>query len=36
MQEVIIKVMTEVLSVLGIATKVIEQGTSSELIIVDG
>jgi hypothetical protein len=35
-QEVIIKVMTEVLSVLGIATKVIEQGTSSELAFGDG
>jgi hypothetical protein len=36
MQKVIIKVMTEILSVLGIATRVIEQGTSSELIIGDG
>jgi hypothetical protein len=35
-QEVIVKVMIEVLSVLGIATKLIEQGTSSELIISDG
>ena len=34
-QEVIVNAMTEVLSVLGIATKVIEQGRSSELTIVD-
>jgi hypothetical protein len=36
MQEVIVKLLTEVLSVLGIATKVIGTGTSSELIIGDG
>jgi hypothetical protein len=32
MQEVIVKVMAEVLSVLAVATKVIEQGKTSELI----
>jgi hypothetical protein len=38
MQKVIVNVMTEVLSVLGIATKIVEQGlgTSSELITGDG
>jgi hypothetical protein len=36
MQDVIVKVMIEVLFVLGVATKVIEKGTSRELTVGDG